>query len=228
MHRPLLRYLANLVALKYMNYRTKRKRNMRKTKRIKGGTLRLNRDGSFEGVNNTGRADAYLLRLLRVNVIPRRDGINEINLLAFYENPEKTVDGFEFSFGYYYAGLSKDDKQRVKRAIDYITSERVNDTKRFLTNNPSASPDRGHANVYALTRMLLNFITLMDAPGPMGAVRSPDVSFNEAEKSRFKEIYRQEYELLLGPPVARIAFLEKFVAILSDREVPYERTPDED
>ena len=207
--------------------KTKRKGNKRKTKR-KGGTLRINRDGSFQGVNNTGRADAYLLRLLRVNVIPRRDGINEINLLAFYENPEKTVDGFEFSFGYYYAGLSKDDKQRVKRAIDYITSERVNDTKRFLTNNPSASPDRGHANVYALTRMLLNFITLMDAPGPMGAVRSPDVSFNDAEKARFKEIYRQEYELLLGPPVARIAFLEKFVAILSDREVPYERNLDED
>ena len=218
MHRPLLLYLVNLVALKYM--KTKRKGNKRKTKR-KGGTLRVNRDGSFQGVNNTGRADAYLLNLLGVRVDPRQG----IDLLAFYGNPEKKIPGVQRSFRDYYLELDPDGQEGVRNFINFIKDERVNDTLRFLASNPGFLPDSGHINAYAVTSTLKDFINLIDPPlDKSGAVQGTE--FSSADKASFKHIYANEFRLLLGPEVKRNVLKEKFLARLS--EAPYERDKTED
>jgi hypothetical protein len=227
MHQHRLRYLANLVVLKYMNYRTKRKRN-RKTKRMKGGSLEYNiRRHEFRGVNNTGRADAHLLNLLRVKLEP---GEKNINLLAFYGNPEMKIPGVVRSFKDYYLALSDDPdaQEGVRNFINFIKAERVNDRLRFLAKNPGAPLDGGHVRMYAVTSRLKDFINLIDPPrDKRGVIQG--AFFNEDEKASFNHTYAGEFRNLVGPEVPRIVLRSKFLELLGFlKDVEYEREPEED
>lgn len=197
-----------------MNYKTKRriKRN-RKTKRMKGGTLEYNaRRHVFRGLNNTGCADAHLLNLLRVKLEPM---VQNIDLLAFYENPEMKIPGVVRSFRDYYLALSDDPdaQEGVRNFINFIKAERVNDRLRFLAKNPGARLDRGHVHVYAVTSRLKDFINLIDPPlDKIGAVQG--TFFSQKDKDSFNHIYESEFRNLVGPEVPRIVLMSKFIDLL--------------
>lgn len=216
-----------------MNYKTKRrsKRN-RKTKRMKGGTLEYNvRRHVFRGLNNTGCADAHLLNLLGVKLEPM---VQNIDLLAFYGNPEIKIPGVVRSFRYYYLALSGDPdaQEGVRNFINFIKAERVNDRLRFLAKNPGAPLDRGHVHVYAATSRLKDFINLIDPPlHKIGAVQG--TFFSQKDKDSFDHIYETEFSNLVGPEVPRIVLMSKFVDLLQylgniPERYRYDRMPESD
>ena len=207
-----------------MNYRTKRKRNKRKTKRMKGGTLEYNgRRHVFVGVNNTGRADAYLLNLLGVKLEPEVDPRQGIDLVSFYGNPETKIHGVRKSFRDYYLELDSEGQEGVRNFINFIKAERVNDRLRYLAKNPGAPLDSRHIHIYSVTSRLKDFINLIDPPlHKSGTVKG--TFFNEKEKERFNEIYAGEFRELVGPRVPRIVLMRKFLELLQDLgKAPYER-----
>jgi len=208
-----------------MNYRTKRKGN-RKTKRMKGGTLEYNvRRHEFRGVNNTGRADAYLLNLLGVKL---ERGEQNIDLLAFYGNPESKIHGVEESFRDYYLALDPDAQEGVRNFINFIKAERVNDRLRYLARNPGAPLDGGHVHMYAVTSRLKDFINLIHPPyRKRGVVQG--TFFTQRDKDSFNHIYEGEFSNLVGPEVPRIVLRSKFLELLGFlKDVKYERDPEED
>ena len=196
-----------------MNYRTKRKRNKsRKTKRIKGGTLRVTRRDQrqfFVGLNNTGIADAFLLNLLGAELV---NPMREIRLIDFYEYPEDNRrSGFTKSFGEYYLELKEPDREFARNLINLIKEERVSDAMKFMIRSGTV-PDHGHEHVYAVTSILKDYINIIDPLRGMQRYKS----FTAYEKKKFKELYTSEFRELLGPKVLRIDLMSKFLAIHQD------------
>ena len=208
-----------------MNYRTKRRRNKRKTKRIKGGTLEYNdRSRVFRGLNNTGIADAYLLNLLGVTLEPM---VYKINLLAFYGNPEMKIPGVVRSFRDYYLALNEENRDYVRNLINFIKAERVNDRLLYLAKHPGAPLDGGHVHMYAVASRLKDYINLIDPPShKIGVVQG--TFFSETEKDTFNHAYAGEFELLVGPHVPGIVLKSKFLELINFLgKAKYRREPED-
>lgn len=162
------------------------KRN-RKTR--KGGGLTIMPDGRIVATNNTGKADALILT--KLNVRCRFIG-GKLHLPSFYGKPTQVANGFDKSFKDAYLASEIKNKNDIKTLIKYACYERLEDG--FSHKKIGHPTDEGHAYMYAVTKMLGDFIK--DLEYPTGSKEQ-----SESQYSRIIEIYMGEFKNLLGDDV---------------------------
>ena len=160
---------------------------------MKGGTIKAESDGTIVGMNETGDADAILLRALNITW---NDYKQTPDLRKLYEFPNEKINGFNKSFengmrDFIRETFNEDvsmGKSTISLYLDIIITMRSNDAKKH--QNKGAKVNRtfmGHSHIYALARWLSQHYI-------------PDWSYNGNNeidletKNHFVNVYRQEYE----------------------------------
>jgi hypothetical protein len=168
----------------------KSKRKMKRNRKTrKGGGLTITWDGSIEATNNTGRADALILFNLNVRCRPVA---GKLPLPTFYGKPTQIVPGFDKSFKDAYLELDGRRKKNIKDLIKYACYERLADG--FSHKKIGHPTDDGHAYMYAVTKMLGDYVKDLDYP-------TGSKEQSEEQYLRIIEIYKGEFKNILGDDV---------------------------
>ena len=113
---------------------------------MKGGRIKANNNGTFYGINATGRADAEFLNILGI----RWYGNGNPDLINLYRYPDLLVNGFNLSMN---DAINRNSTLNIFTYLDNILKARESDAV-FHKEERGNEVDDKHAYVYGLTKWL--------------------------------------------------------------------------
>jgi hypothetical protein len=178
--------------MKSRKYNTKRRSSRKKNK--KGGTIESKND-KLQAMNLSGKSDLKILEHLGITYTGE-DG--RIDLLHFFENPNKKTKGFNRTFLQALDHLKFHQLTELVDLLDnsYTTRMKDGEYHKGLFYNP----DPGHAYMAAVTRWLRDRVSEYISP-PAG--KKSNIEADRELIIPYVHAFMNEFELQKPPPVPR-------------------------
>jgi hypothetical protein len=185
-----------------MNNKTKRRCLSRK-KNKKGGTIEFER-GRLNPKNKSGESDLKILEHLGITY-SGDDG--RIDLLQFFEHPNKKIPGFNRTFLEALDYLNLHQLDELIDLLDNSYTTRMKDG--YFYKKKFHNPDAGHGHMAAVTRWLRDRVSEYISP--------PDGKISNIEANRqliipYEHAFMNEFEIKEPPAVPRYPTLAKVQA----------------